>query len=280
MASSFSICAVEKTNSSISVEGLDMELFSELVMTRHRGCGGRSGALSALRRDEVFDRVAQSLSKGADIHQAMREANSIPNGGAWIHIPLQKDRRVFLSLVSKVFCNDLLINDWQEIGLHVTAKGAWIHIGKVFRLPDGKDFNFISSTALKLVNSLRSVGGKCGEVFFSPAPSLVISSILNDVAIAHARDMAVNEYYSHIGLDGSKVSDRAKRAGYLSKFVSENNNIGPETIERAISDWTMSPDHCRNLMQSDVTEMGIGYAVNTSFRQGVLWVQVFGNPKK
>jgi uncharacterized protein YkwD len=280
MASSFSIYAGERTNFSISVGGLDVELFSELIMTRQRGCGGRSGALSPLRRDEIFDRVAQNLSNGADIQQAMREANSIPNGGAWIHMPLQKDKKVFLSLVSKAFCNDLLMNDWQEIGLHVTAKGAWIHIGKVFRLPDIKDFNSISSTALNLVNSLRSEGRKCGEVFFSPASSLSISLILNDVAIAHARDMAEKEYYSHIGLDGSKVSDRAKRAGYPSTFVSENNNIGPETIEKAISDWIISPEHCRNLMQSDVTDMGIGYAVNTNFRQGVLWVQVFGNPKK
>ena len=244
------------------------------------GCNGLQGTSAPLQRDEVFDRVSRHLAEGNDIQQAMRKSNTLPNGGAWIHIPLQRDSRGFIAKASQAFCKDLLRPEWKEIGFYINNKGAWIHIGKVFRPPRDHDFELIAATALQLVNEARLTARRCGSEYFDSAPPLILSPILNDVAKAHARDMAEREYYSHISRDGSTVADRAKRFGYKSIFVSENNNLGPETIERSVSDWISSPGHCRNLMQGTITEMGIGYAVNLGFRTGVFWVQVFGNPEK
>ena len=270
--------ALASSLSSAQFPEAEKEIFRLIVKTRKAGCNGLSGTEIPIRRDKVYDNVSRQLSQGKGIEDAMRASNTMPNGGARIFIPATRDLTKLLKTIATAFCKDLVKAEWDEIGFYLNSQGIWLHTGKVFRPPKDSDYDQITSHALRLVNVTRATGRNCGTEYFEPAKPLIIRDELNKTATLHAKDMADQKYYSHNGLDGSSISDRAQRAGYPSRYVSENNNIGPENIDRAISDWISSPGHCRSLMQPDITEMGIGYAVNLEFKQGVIWVQVFGNP--
>ena len=270
--------ALADTLSSAKIPESEKEIFRSIVKTRKEGCNGFSGTEVPIKRSEIYDNVARLLAQGQSIEDAMRASNTIPNGGARIFVPATRNLSKLPTTIAIAFCKDLVKAEWDEIGFYLNPQGIWLHTGKVFRPPKDSDYDHITSRALTIVNVARATGRNCGTEYFEPAKPLIIREELNRTATLHAKDMANEKYYSHNGLDGSSVSDRAQRSGYPSRYVSENNNIGPENIDRAIADWISSPGHCRSLMQPDITEMGIGYAVNLEFRQGVIWVQVFGNP--
>jgi uncharacterized protein YkwD len=80
----------------------------------------------------------------------------------------------------------------------------------------------------------------------------------------HAEDIARNGRLDHQGSDGSKLSDRAKRAGYAFARVAENLAAGYATAAQAVRSWLDSPPHRRNLLDPDIRDAGIGYV----FRDG------------
>jgi uncharacterized protein YkwD len=126
---------------------------------------------------------------------------------------------------------------------------------------------------LDLVNRARSVGRKCGDTFFSPASPLTWDNRLAAAALAHARDMADNDYYSHCGRKGKlkptdteecygmpRAWDRAKAAGYPIPFVGENIAMGQTTTRKVLCDWLKSAGHCANIMNPKYEEVGVAFA--------------------
>jgi len=107
---------------------------------------------------------------------------------------------------------------------------------------------------------------------------LCLSSQLGQAAQFHAQDMADNNYFSHTGLDGSQVWDRAGWFGYTYYRISENIALGYNNPSAVMDGWMNSPGHRANLLDSEVTEIGFGYAYSYSGDYGHYWVQVFGNP--
>jgi uncharacterized protein YkwD len=91
---------------------------------------------------------------------------------------------------------------------------------------------------------------------------------LDAAALAHARDMATNGFFSHAGSDGSTVGNRARMPGCTWTGLSENIAKGQTTPEAAMSAWIASPGHRRNLL-GPYERMG-------QARAGDLWVAVFG----
>jgi len=97
------------------------------------------------------------------------------------------------------------------------------------------------------------------------------------IARMHSSDMAANNFFSHIGLDGKKVSDRADAAG-LSRWRSIGENIAynagfDNPVERAIYGWMNSEGHRMNILRDNWQETGIGVAVSA---QGKFYItQVF-----
>ncbi|MFH1830915.1 MAG: CAP domain-containing protein [Pseudomonadota bacterium] len=141
---------------------------------------------------------------------------------------------------------------------------------------------------LGLVNRARSVGRKCGDKSFSPAPPLTWSNELAAAALAHARDMADNDYYSHCGRKGdikptdagtngcppgtTQAWDRAKEAGYATSYVGENIAMGQSTTTEVMSDWLNSPGHCANIMNPEYRDIGVAFARG----KGFLWAMSLG----
>lgn len=127
---------------------------------------------------------------------------------------------------------------------------------------------------LKRVNAVRAKGCRCGGKYMAPAPALTWNEQLEQAALAHAKDMNRNGYFSHTSRNGNSVKDRVERAGYSFKgfqgySFGENIAAGQQSIEQVMTSWIKSPGHCKNLMNPNFREIGVA---ETNY----YWVQNFG----
>ncbi len=109
-----------------------------------------------------------------------------------------------------------------------------------------------------------------------------LNLVLNQVALHHSQDMAMQDYFDHIGLDGSEPWDRMTKEGYQYSVAAENIAAGYLTPETVVQAWMESPGHRSNILAPDVEEIGVGYYYLPSDRGSVnykhYWTQVFGTP--
>jgi uncharacterized protein YkwD len=114
--------------------------------------------------------------------------------------------------------------------------------------------------------------------------ALKASVRLIQIAQAHAANMARQDKYGdsdkngHI-LDGKNVEYRIKAAGYAYGRIAENVGYQlnrPDTVASMMDGWKTSPGHRRNMLLSDVTDIGVGAAHGKSGRW--YFVQLFGRP--
>jgi len=119
---------------------------------------------------------------------------------------------------------------------------------------------------------------------------IVFNSVLSESAQRHANDMATiaddhPELFGHQGTDGTLPPERITDAGYFrwidinlwGYLISENctfNYDSDNPEQTALIDWANSPDHYANMINSDTSEMGIGYA--ESEHGAHVFVQNFG----
>lgn len=120
---------------------------------------------------------------------------------------------------------------------------------------------------LDLVNAEREQAG-CGALEANP--------YLRTAAFLHSQDMAVNEYFDHTGLDGSRFWDRANRAGYQGAPAGENIAAGYRSAESVMNGWMNSSGHRANILNCRHTEIGIGYFYDSGSPYRSYWTQVFG----
>jgi uncharacterized protein YkwD len=113
---------------------------------------------------------------------------------------------------------------------------------------------------LAAVNQARSVSQICGTTPYGPAGPVSWSDNLAMAAYLHSEDMALNNFFSHTGSDGSSAGQRISRQGYPWSTYGENIAVGYPTVSSVIQGWLGSEGHCRNLMDPDFTETGAGYA--------------------
>lgn len=133
---------------------------------------------------------------------------------------------------------------------------------------------------LNATNALRAKGRTCGTYGYFPGRGpLTPSASLALAAQRHSDDMAVHNFFSHLGTDGSRYSDRIARAGYAAAFAAENIAAGYASASAAAAALIASPLHCRNMMDPRVTQVGIGYAANSRATHHHYWTQEFGRPK-
>jgi secreted trypsin-like serine protease len=124
-----------------------------------------------------------------------------------------------------------------------------------------------------LVNVERAEEG-CNPVTMHPQ--------LNQAALAHSEDMALNDFFSHTGSDGSSVTDRMEAAGYVNWLTAgENIAAGQTTPEEVMTSWMNSPGHRANILNCDFEDIGVGYYFleNDTGTENWFhyWTQVFGS---
>jgi uncharacterized protein YkwD len=131
--------------------------------------------------------------------------------------------------------------------------------------------NPLVEEVIALTNSYRTKHG---------LQPLTLNLNLSKSAQVHSQDMALNDFFSHTGSNGTKVSDRAKTAGYQSSYVGENIAAGYITAEEVVRGWMNSPGHRENILNPNYKEVGIGYhylANDTGeINYNTYWTQDFG----
>jgi len=138
--------------------------------------------------------------------------------------------------------------------------------------PEERSILLISSRydgeLLQLTNQQRSSNG---------VPALRLSAQLGRAAQNHAEDMANQNFFSHTGSNGSRMSDRVNQVGYSWQAVAENIYMGTNASPNgAINGWMNSTGHRRNMLNSNYIEIGFGVATRG---RNVYYVQVFGRPR-
>jgi uncharacterized protein YkwD len=123
---------------------------------------------------------------------------------------------------------------------------------------------------LELVNNYRIKGVTCKGVSYPPVSKVRWNNQLEHMAYNHSKDMKSLDYFDHVSADGRKVSDRAKEVEYKFKTIGENIAWGQKNEKSVVDAWINSPGHCRNIMNKNFKEMGVG-------RVGVYWTQNFGS---
>ena len=104
---------------------------------------------------------------------------------------------------------------------------------------------------------------------------LVISRTLSKAAERHSADMVRNRFFSHTGANGSRFTERTRRAGFTRRAMGENIAWGYRDARGVMRGWLNSPGHRRNIMNCQSTQIGVGAVRNSD---GVLyWTQEFGN---
>ena len=94
---------------------------------------------------------------------------------------------------------------------------------------------------------------------------LAWSDELEAVARLHSQNMAEFKFFSHRGLDGKMVSDRADD-DHIGRWRSIGENIAfnrgyKDPVAKAIDLWLGSPAHRQNLMDANWKETAVGIAV-------------------
>ena len=111
---------------------------------------------------------------------------------------------------------------------------------------------------MELLNDARSVSRMCGDVFRPAVSPMKEESRLNKAALGHSDDMFENNFFSHVGSDGSTVRQRVEETGYPAGSVGEAIALGYPTNEKVLDGWLNSPPHCNLIMSPVFTEFGLG----------------------
>ena len=110
---------------------------------------------------------------------------------------------------------------------------------------------------------------------------------LDTAAKLFAEYLAKTGKFAHEA-DGRHPADRAKAAGYKFCMIAENlashlDSRGfstPALAGAAVEGWKNSPGHRKNMVQPNVTEIGVGVARAPGSDPKFLSVQLFGRPER
>lgn len=142
-----------------------------------------------------------------------------------------------------------------------------------FQLPLPQAPDSIAQAVVNATNQYRIQAG------LSP---LRWNPVLSVAALAHSQDMASNDFFGHMGSNGSSPLDRIRAAGYAYDSAGENVAAGYATPEGVVQAWMQSSSHRANILNPDFTEMGVGFFLMEQdpgvVRSRHYWTQDFGKP--
>jgi uncharacterized protein YkwD len=134
----------------------------------------------------------------------------------------------------------------------------------------------LESQILDIVNARRSEGANCGSMgSFGAAPPLTMNAALRCAARVHSKQMVDMSFFDHVSPSGEEPWDRMESAGYSYAYAGENIAAGNPTADATMQQWMDSDGHCRNIMSTDFTEIGVGYYPGGGY--GHMWTQAFGD---
>lgn len=164
------------------------------------------------------------------------------------------------------------VSDNNELNPAATSAPATI-------LVDGCEVQEYQAAMLEYVNAARRQGRQCGSVFFPPVEPLVYNCPIQPAAAGHSRDMAENNFFSHVGSDGLRVGGRVTETGYEWSVVGENIAAGFDDVASVMKGWLDSPGHCQNIMDERFTGVSVVRVDSRTADYPNYWTQVFAKPR-
>jgi uncharacterized protein YkwD len=120
-------------------------------------------------------------------------------------------------------------------------------------------------TLVDLINKAREDVGR---------KPLTLNDQLTAAARAHSLDMACNDFMKHSGSDGSWTGDRVAEADYTNPYYLELLAIG--LPQDAMNQWHIERKDWDLVINSRVTEIGVGYVFSKFSSYGGYWTVVMG----
>ncbi len=115
-----------------------------------------------------------------------------------------------------------------------------------------------------LVNAERAKNG---------LSALTLDTSVSNVARMKSQDMATNNYFSHESPTYGRAGDMLKQFGIKYTAWGENIASGQKTPQEVVTAWMNSSGHRANILASDFTKIGVGYATNSNGK--AYWTQMF-----
>ncbi|MCH2078348.1 MAG: CAP domain-containing protein [Rhodobacteraceae bacterium] len=106
--------------------------------------------------------------------------------------------------------------------------------------------------------------------------ALSLDSELTRAALRHACELKTTGRFSHRGVNGSRVGDRASSAGYRWRYIAENIASGQRSPYEVMVAWKNSAGHNRTLLNTNGQDIGVA-AVRSG--RSIMWVMVLGAPR-
>jgi uncharacterized protein YkwD len=127
----------------------------------------------------------------------------------------------------------------------------------------------VAAEVVDLTNVERTAQGR-GRLRANPR--------LMRAAQIHAEQMAHAGKLAHVlpAAAYPRAEDRLAAADYPWQTFGENVAFGQSSAAAALDNWMHSQGHRKNILNSDFTELGAGYAIDRGGRP--YYVQVFGSP--
>ena len=146
---------------------------------------------------------------------------------------------------------------------------GYVYLPAVNRSPE-VDF---AARVIEQTNAYRALYG---------CPPLNRSQQLATAALRHSTDMALHDFVSHTGSDGSSYVSRSQEAGYWNwSRIAENVGAGYNTPEEVVAAWMASGGgHRDNIINCEFKDVGVGYYYLENDRGSTnyhtYWTQLFG----
>ncbi len=107
------------------------------------------------------------------------------------------------------------------------------------------------------------------------AAPLELCGRLTTAAQAHSDDQAATGTMSHVGSNGSTMTQRVEATGYIGwSSLAENVAAGYPDANSVMDGWMNSAGHRTNLLSTSSAHVGLGRATSGSGR--LYWTQNFG----
>ncbi len=121
---------------------------------------------------------------------------------------------------------------------------------------------------LNLINNYRAANGLA---------RLQMTQTLSNAAEFHSADMAIGNYFGHTLANGASWSDNMATFGYgYETYRAENISAGYWSASDTFQQWLNSPEHNANMLNPNVSAVGIGRASDNSSDFGTYWTTTFG----
>jgi uncharacterized YkwD family protein len=148
-----------------------------------------------------------------------------------------------------------------------------MQVGSIIKLKEDSNGNTNTSSTvsnyanqvLTLVNAERSKAG---------LKPLKMNATLNKSAQAKSQDMHDKHYFDHNSPTYGTPFQMMNKFGYKYSYAGENIAQGQKTPKEVMDAWMNSAGHRANILNSNYTEIGIGYVADGNY-----WTQQFGKPQ-